>query len=107
HWQGQVRKLNENVARAKEAVRMKKIFKDPTGGRQSAVDEEKALAIALKRLEEAQQKLVNTRTYARKLQKEILSYKGSVQRFVTAVTADVPVALSRLESLAGALDGYV
>jgi uncharacterized protein YaaR (DUF327 family) len=107
HWQGQVRKCSEAVSRAKEAVRMKKIFKDQTGGRQSAVDEEKALALALKRLEEAQQKLVNTRTYARKLQKEILSYKGSIQRFVTAVTADLPVAVSRLESLAGALDAYV
>ena len=107
HWQGQVRKRQEDVARAKEAVRMKKIFKDAAGGRQSAVDEEKALAVAMKRLAEAEQKLAATRSYGRRLQKEILMYKGSIQRFVTAVTVDVPVAITHLEALMVALEAYV
>ncbi len=31
HWQRQIRKLTEVVSRAKEALRMKKVFKDATG----------------------------------------------------------------------------
>jgi hypothetical protein len=50
HWQTQIRKCQEAVVRCKEAVREKKIFKDATGRQQSAVDEEKALAVAMKKL---------------------------------------------------------
>ena len=52
HWTTQIRKRTEIVGRCKEAVRMKKLFKDSSGRTQSALDEEKALAIALKRLAE-------------------------------------------------------
>ena len=51
YWTGQIRKRQDLVARAKEAVRMKKLFKDSSGRQQSAVDEEKQLQIALKRLD--------------------------------------------------------
>ncbi|MGH7213577.1 MAG: hypothetical protein ACREIT_02255 [Tepidisphaeraceae bacterium] len=105
-WQGQVRKRTEEFAKAKEAVRMKKIFKDATGGRQSAVDEEKALAVAVRRLEEADQKLKNVKKHGPRLVKEIQMYKGSVQRFATAVSADVPVAAGHLERLVAALEAY-
>src|ERR1700722_12175593 len=56
-WQHQIRKREEIVTRCKEAVRMKKIFKDSSGRQQSAIDEEKALRIALRNLDESQQKL--------------------------------------------------
>src|SRR5579871_5329724 len=80
-WQGQIRKAEQNVVRCKEAVRMKKVFKDASGRQQSAVDEEKALSIAVKRLAEAQAKHVLVKKWARQLQKEIEMYKGGVQRF--------------------------
>ena len=53
HWNNQLRLRTEAVAKAKEAVRMKKLYKDATGARQSAVEEEKALALAQRRLVEA------------------------------------------------------
>src|SRR5256885_9726349 len=81
HWNNQVRKRTELVARAKEALRMKKLYKDATGSTQSAVDEEKALAIAQRRLTEAEQKVVAVRRYASQLQKDYHVYKGAVQRF--------------------------
>src|SRR5258706_7459934 len=91
-WQTQIRKRHETVTRCQDAVRQKKLFKDSTGRPQSAVDEEKALAIAKKRLEEAEQKLVNTKRHSAKLQRELHLYKGGVQRFQTAVSADIPTA---------------
>lgn len=107
YWQGQVRKCQELVVRAKEAVRMKKVFKDSTGRQQSAVDEEKALQLAVRRLAEAEQKLASTRRWARLLQKEIELYKGGVQRFATTVQSEIPAAAAHLEKLAAKLDAYV
>ena len=107
HWQGQIRKRQDAVERAKEAVRMKKIFKDATGRQQSAVEEEKALRLAMQRLAEAQQKLAATKRWTRALQKEIELYRGGVQRFATTVHGDIPTAVAHLESLAAKLDAYV
>lgn len=107
HWQHQIRKREEIVGRCKEAVRMKKIFKDATGRQQSAIEEEKALKIAQRNLEEAQQKLLMVRKWSRVLPKEIETYKGTVQRFATTVQSEIPVAASHLEKLAQKLEAYV
>jgi hypothetical protein len=107
YWQHQIRKREEIVNRCKEAVRMKTIFKDATGRQQSAIDEQKALRIAQKQLEEAQQKLAAVRKWARVLPKEIEMYKGSVQRFATTVESQIPVAAAHLEKLSGKLEAYV
>ena len=106
-WQGQIRKRQEIVSRCKEAVRMKKVFKDSTGRQQSAVDEEKALQLAMRRLEEAEQKLAYTRKWARQIQKEIEMYKGGVARFATDVQGEIPAAAAHLEQLLNKLDAYV
>lgn len=107
YWQGAIRKRQENVSRCKEAVRMKTLFKDATGSRQSAVDEQKALAIAVKQLEEAEHKLVATKQYTRRLQKEIEVYKGSVQRLATTVQADLPTGAALLDGLIIKLEEYL
>lgn len=106
-WQGQIRKCQEAVVRAKEAVRMKKVFKDASGRQQSAVDEEKALQVAQKRLAAAEAKLVLVRRWGRQLQKEMEMYKGGVQRFATSLHSDIPNAAAHLESLAAKLDAYL
>ena len=106
-WKFQIRKREEIVGRCKEAVRMKKIFKDASGRQQSAIEEEKALKIAMAKLEEANQKLAAVRKWARILPKEIELYKGSVQRFATGVQSELPVAAAHLEKLAGKLQAYV
>jgi hypothetical protein len=107
YWQGQIRKRHEIVERCKEAVRMKKLFKDSTGRSQSAVEEEKALMIAQRRKEEAETKFANVKKYTRVLQKEFESYKGSVQRFATTVQSDIPVAAATLDTLVQTLEQYV
>ncbi len=81
YWQGQIRKRQEDVSKARDGVRQKKIFKDFAGRTPSADQEEKALRIALARLEDAERKLAAVRRYAKKLPREIEVYKGTVQRF--------------------------
>jgi hypothetical protein len=106
-WQSQIRKRTELVSRCKDALRMKKVFKDATGSRQSYIDEEKALAKATRMLEEAEQKMANTKSWARRFQKEAAAYKGSVQRLSTFVLADVPVATAKLDRMTAALQAYI
>jgi hypothetical protein len=107
YWQHQLRARYEAVVKAKEAVRMKALYKDATGSRQSVVDEQRALAIAQKRLEEAEQKVAAVKRNTARLQKEIQLYRGGVQRLATTVQVDVPNAGNKLKTLLGALEAYV
>jgi hypothetical protein len=107
HWQREIRHRHEIVERCKEAVRMKKLFKDSTGARPSAVDEEKALKVAQRKLEEATEKANNVKRHIMKLPKEVQTYKGSVQRFATNVQQDIPLALAHLADMVAKLDEYV
>ena len=106
-WTSQIRKRHEFVNRCKDAVRQKQLFKDSTGRVQSAVDELKALGIAKKKLEEAEQKLINTKRHSGKLQKELHMYKGAVQGFATAVASDLPTAVANLDRMIHSLEAYV
>lgn len=106
-WVSELRKRTEMVGRCQEAVRSKTLFKDSTGSRQSAVEEQKALAIAIRRKEEAEQKIVAVKKGVRRLQKELESYKGNVQRLSTYVSSLVPAATAGLERMALALEAYV
>ena len=105
-WKDQIRKRQTAVERAKEAVRMKKLFKDHSGRPLSAVEEQKELQLAVVRLTEAQQKLANVRRWTRALQKEVELYKGSVQRLATSVESLVPAGVAHLERLVAELQAY-
>jgi len=107
YWAGQIRKRQEAVSRAKEALRQKQMYKDFSGRTPSAVDEQKALALAMKRLEEAEEKLAAVKKYARRLAREIDLYKGSVQRLATSAMSDIPLAASRIDRMVATLEQYV
>jgi hypothetical protein len=107
YWQSQIRKRHEILERAKEALRMKKLFKDSSGRIPSAVDEEKAVRLAQVRIEEAQSKFAACKKYSRVLQHEIQNYKGTVQRFATTVEADIPTAAAALDGMIAMLEQYV
>jgi hypothetical protein len=106
HWNTQIRHRQENVARAKEALRQKQIFKDSSGRTPSAVEEQKMVAKAMHQLAEAEQKLAAVKQWAKRLEKEMLLYKGQVQRFVTAVSSDVPAAIGHMGALIQTLQEY-
>jgi hypothetical protein len=107
YWEGQLRKRADHVERCKEAVRMKKLFKDASGRTPSAVDEEKALRLAIRRFEEAEVKRANVKKHTQTLRKEILMYKGHVQRFATSVQNELPMASAQLDSLLEKLQRYI
>jgi hypothetical protein len=107
HWQNQVRKATELVSRCEDALRQKRLFKDASGRVPSAVDEEKALSRAKRMKEIAEEKLEHVRRYTPRLQREIMLYKGQVQRFATFVAADIPAAAAKLDKMVDSLEAYV
>jgi hypothetical protein len=107
YWTAELRKRQAAVMKAKEALRFKQIFKSPTGGKQSTVDEEKAVAVALRRFAEAEQKMANVKKWIRQLHKEAHIYRGAVQRLGTTVSTDVPNAAARILRMVTSLEGYV
>lgn len=106
HWEHQIRHRAEAVAQARLQVQIKRSCRNVDGSPGSAIEEEKALKLAIRRLEEAEQKLAATRRSARRLQREILDYRSQVQRLSTAVTISIPRAAARLEALTRSLESY-
>jgi hypothetical protein len=107
YWQSQIRKRQEALAKALDALRQKTIFKDATGRVQSAVDEQKVVNRCRQRLEVANQKLSAVKVYARRLQKEIENYRGSTQRLSTTIQSDIPVYAAKIDRMASTLQAYV
>jgi hypothetical protein len=106
-WQRQIKQRQAALARAEEALRMKKIFKDVSGARQSYIDEEKAVQKARRAVEHAEQKSAATMAWKRKMEKVSHDFKGSIQKLGTTVAADLPNAVARVENLLRTLEQYV
>ena len=107
YWTSTIRKRQESLAKAEEAFRFKRLYKDASGATPSAVEEQKAVQIARKRLDEANNKLANVKKWTRQLQKEISNYRGGVSGFSTAVSSGVPQAVAHLGALLDQLDKYL
>jgi len=106
HWTGQIRKRQEILVKAEEALRQKKLYKDATGSTASAVEELKVVQVAKKNLEEAQQKLAAVKQWQKRLQKEINLYRGGVGRFSITVSSGVPAAIAELSGTIEQLEIY-
>src|SRR5665213_4637479 len=107
YWSSEQRKRQAAVVKAKEDLRFKQLFKSPSGGKQSTVDEEKTLANCLRRLAEADQKIANVKKWIRQLHKEAHMYKGSVQRLATTVSVDVPNAAAKILRMLTQVEAYL
>jgi hypothetical protein len=106
YWATQIRHRQDALARANEAYRQKKLFKDSSGKMASAVEEQKQVTKCQMQLDEAMQKMAATKSWAKRLQKELMLYKGQIQRFQTTITSDVPGATAHLGALIHTLQEY-
>jgi len=106
YWKQQIRKRTELYTRAKSALNRKRAMKTDLGSRFSYIDEEKALAVAERRLEEARQKMENVRRWRRVLDDESDSYKTVAQGLGAALQTEIPTALAQLDNMVAALEAY-
>jgi hypothetical protein len=106
-WMAVVRKRQEELAKAEEAFRFKRLYKDASGSMPSAVEEQKAVQTAKRRMGEAQEKLANVKRWTRQLQKEMVIYRGGVSGFANTVSSGVPAAIAHLAVTLDHLDKYI
>jgi hypothetical protein len=106
-WTSAIRKRQEILAKAEEALRFKRLYKDASGSTPSVVEEQKAVKKAKDSLAEAQEKLKNVKHWTRALQKEQTLYRGAVASFSNDVAAGVPQAIGFLGALIADLDKYM
>ena len=106
HWQRVIRKTHEQVEQAKAELRNKKLYKTPLGTTPNTAVEEKALKKLQHQLEYAQQKLVNTKRWRQRLDKEVLTYRGMARRAAGVVESAVPGAVHEIDRMLDALDKY-
>ncbi len=106
YWMAVVRKRQEEVAKAEEAFRFKRLYKDSSGSMPSEVEEQKAVQTAKRKLADAQEKLANVKKWTRQLQKEIVIYRGGISGFANTVSSGVPAAVAHLGVTLDHLDKY-
>ena len=107
YWKSEIGRRAEQAQRAKLVLLEKKLQKTSTGARLSCVDEEKALILARRRLEEAQAKAENTKKWMRRLEEQVFQRKGLLQALSRSLDTDVVNALALLDRMIAALDKYV
>ncbi len=108
YWSNQVHVCADRVTQAKLALKQKNVLdRALSGTTSSAVEERKALAIAERRLREAQAKLARTQSWIQQIDKLQSDYRGGVQGLVGAIDADIPNAMARLEKMIDSLEAYV
>jgi len=106
HWQAEGRKRAELLLRAKLTLKAKKLTPTPLGGRPSCVEEEEAVKLAMRRMEEAEEKAKAVRFWTRKIDEEGLAYSGSSSSMKQALSTDLPAAIARLDHMLAALEAY-
>jgi phage-related minor tail protein len=107
YWKAQVQKRHQAVMHARDAVRQKQLFRTELQGKDSAAEEKKALSIAQRALDEAEQKVVATRQWGQKLAQDIIIYRGLSQRMSNQAEIRIPEARARLDRMIAALDAYL
>jgi hypothetical protein len=106
YWNNQIRKRQEALAKAEEAFRFKRLYKDASGATPSAVEEQKQVKICKERLQHAQEKMANVKKWSKELQKQSTLYRGGVAGFTNNVNAGMKTAYSHLGSILDHLDEY-
>jgi len=108
YWKVESRKRSEQFVRAKlELKRKQDIETSPMGGTYSFIDEKKALAIAQRNLEEAEQTLQNIQRWIPLLEREAYAFRGISQGLMDLVEVEVPNSCAMLDRMIDSLEAYL
>jgi len=108
YWKVESRKRSEQFMRAKlELKRKQDIETSPMGGTYSFIDEKKALAVAQRALEEAEQKLQNIQRWIPQLEREAYAFRGISQGLMELVEVEVPNSCALLDRMIDSLEAYL
>lgn len=106
YWAREIRTRYDEVVQAKANLRTRKMMK-VFGRPPDTTDQEKALKIALRRHEEAEQKLAACKRWAPQLRRYADEYEAKARHLGNVLESDLPRAAARLEKQIEALEAYV
>jgi len=106
HWKRELRRRDEIVQRARSEYIRARADQGPLR-KKSCVDEKKALDKAMRLHEEAEQKLMAVKKTLLTLEQRTAKALGPVTAFSSALVAEAPKALARLDSMLDRLDEYL
>jgi hypothetical protein len=105
HWQREVRKRQELLARAKSDLYRKQVAQDPEV--RASVDQKKAVERAKRDLAHAEEKAQSVRRWIGVLDKELVLYRGECQGLSGMLDGEIPVVLKRLDGMIDSLQAYL
>jgi hypothetical protein len=105
-WAREIRNRYEEVVQAKQALRTRKIMK-VFGKPPDCTEQEKALRLAQRRYEEAEQKLAACKRWAPVLRRHADEYEAKARHLGNVLEVDLPKAATRLEKQIESLEAYV
>ncbi|HTQ38307.1 MAG TPA: hypothetical protein VMJ32_04730 [Pirellulales bacterium] len=106
HWQAEVRRGYDAVARAKDELAHARTYKQIGDYIPSCDDEKKAVEMAKHRLEHAEEKLQTVRRWTMAARRAVDEFQGPVQQLMGLLDGDIPHAMVLLERMSMALEQY-
>ncbi|MEM1026793.1 MAG: hypothetical protein AAGJ38_01785 [Planctomycetota bacterium] len=106
-WARRIKKLERQLADAKEALRRKQSTPTPTGEPPNVMLEKNQVRRAKERLEEANERAERTRLWGRRFEREESTYRGSTNGARSAAQSTLPGAMQALDELLQHLDDYL
>jgi hypothetical protein len=101
YWKQQIRKRDELVLRAKAAYQRVRFASNASG-----LDEKRALQKAIRRKEEAEEKLKRVKKWAQVIERKSGPMLGPVLRLSNELADMTPRAVVRLDRMVDSLDAY-
>jgi len=106
YWKKEKARRAELLTQAKNVLAMKRLQATSAASRPSCVEEQEAVALAKRRLEEAEQKLNNVHRWSGRIDEEILAYQTVASGMQQALTVEIPKALAKLDNMLASLAAY-
>ncbi|HZZ27204.1 MAG TPA: hypothetical protein VFE46_04285 [Pirellulales bacterium] len=106
HWQAEVRRGYDNLAHAKDELAHARTYKQIGDYIPSCDDEKKAVEMAKRRLEHAEQKVAAVRRWSVAAHRAVDEFQGPVQQLMQMLDSEIPHAMVLLERMSIALEQY-
>jgi len=106
HWQSEVRRSADLVARAKDELVHSRTYKKVGDYTPSCIEEKKAVEMAKRRLEHAEQKAQAVRHWTLAARRAVDEFQGPAQQLMGMIDGDIPRAVALLERMSIALEQY-
>ena len=106
HWQNEVRRGFDNVARMKDELAHSRTYKKVGDHAPSCEQEKRAVEMAKMRLAHAEGKVQAVKRWSIAARRAVEEFQGPVQQLMGLLDSDIPKAIVLLERMSAALERY-